>query len=163
MTDKIVTRKMMRTGFLLLAGAALGVALVPLRTNAQAKQSVWDGIYTDAQADRGKGQYAQHCAVCHGIALEGNGESPPLTGEFIPDWGGTTLADLYDKIENTMPLNAPGTLRPAVATEILAYLLKENNFPAAQKELDATPSELGAIRFDVLKPTPAATSRERQR
>jgi S-disulfanyl-L-cysteine oxidoreductase SoxD len=151
-----MTRKMMRTGFALLAAAVLGVALAPRPSHAQARQSVWDGVYTDAQADRGKGQYAQHCAVCHGTALEGNGESPPLTGEFIPDWAGTTLADLYDKIETTMPLNAPGTLRPAIVADILAYLLKENNFPAGQKELDATPATLGAVSFDVTKPKPAA-------
>jgi mono/diheme cytochrome c family protein len=150
-----MTRKMMRTGFALLA-AALGVALAPGQSHAQARQSVWDGVYSDAQADRGKGQYAQHCAVCHGAALEGNGESPPLTGEFIPDWAGTTLADLYDKIETTMPLNAPGTLRPAIAADILAYLLKENNFPAGQKELDTIPAALGTVSFDVTKPKPAA-------
>jgi len=155
-----MSQKLMRTGLAFLAATAFGVTFMPLQTHAQARQSVWDGVYTDAQADRGKGQYGQHCAVCHGTALEGNGESPPLTGEFIPDWAGTTLADLYDKIETTMPLNAPGTLRPAIAADILAYLLKENNFPVGQEELDAT---LGAISFDVTKPKPAAPSRERTR
>lgn len=163
MTDKIVARKMVRCGFVLLAAAVMCITFAPRQTHAQTKQSVWDGVYTGAQADRGKGQYGQHCAVCHGAALEGNGESPPLTGEFIPDWAGTSLADLYDKIETTMPLNAPGTLRPSIAADILAYLLEENNFPAGQKELDATPATLGTISFDVTKPKPAAPSRERAR
>jgi hypothetical protein len=38
---------------------------------------------------------------------------------------GTTLDEFYDKVSTTMPLNAPGTLRPAIAADILAFLLKE--------------------------------------
>ena len=154
-----MTREMMmRGGFLVVA--AFGIVSPP--AHAQARQSVWDGVYTDAQADRGKGQYGQHCAVCHGAALEGNGESPPLVGQFIPDWAGTTLADLYDKIQITMPLNAPGTLRPAIAADILAYLLQANEFSAGDKELTPVPEALRAISFDAHKPKPA-TARGKSR
>ena len=113
----------------------------------------WDGVYTDAQAERGSGQYAQHCAVCHGPALEGNGEAPPLTGEFIPDWAGTTLADVYDKVSVTMPLNAPRTLRPEIAADILAFILKLNGFPAGAKDLKAGSEALKTINF-TSKPGP---------
>jgi len=136
----------------LLAVAAASVA-APLAL-AQTKQSVWDGVYTGAQADRGHLFYAQRCAMCHGPALEGNGETPPLTGEFIPDWAGTSLADLQEKITTTMPLNAPGTLSPAAASDILAYLLQKNNFPAGGAELATAPESLGAISFDASKPKP---------
>jgi S-disulfanyl-L-cysteine oxidoreductase SoxD len=153
-----LTRPLMRSGFLFVIAAAFCGGLAVFEAHAQtrqsteSRQSVWDGVYTDTQADRGKGQYGQHCAVCHGLALEGNGESPPLVGEFIPDWAGTTLSDLYDKIETTMPLNAPGTLRPAIAADVLAYILKENNFPAGANELDATAGALGRFNFDVKRP-----------
>ena len=156
-------RPPMRLGLYFAAAAAFCSGFAAFGAQAQPRQSVWDGVYTDVQADRGKGQYGQHCAVCHGMALEGNGESPPLIGEFIPDWAGTTLADLYDKIETTMPLNAPGTLRPAIATDILAYILRENNFPTGQKELGPAPADLNTINFDVSKPKPAATSRAKAR
>ena len=145
----------------LMVLAAWLVTVAPPKTQAQSRQSVWDGVYTDAQAERGRGQYAQHCAVCHGTALEGNGESPPLVGQFIPDWAGTTLADLDDKIQNTMPLNAPGTLRPAIAADILAYILKANSFPSGQNELDAAPGSLGRIAFEV-KPKPAASRQDKR-
>ena len=108
-------KKILAAAYLILSAASA--------TEAQTTQSIWDGVYTDAQADRGAGQYGQHCAVCHGKALEGNGEAPPLVGQFIPDWAGTTLDMLYEKVQATMPLNAPGTLRPTVAADILAYLL----------------------------------------
>ncbi|HWY63225.1 MAG TPA: cytochrome c [Rhizomicrobium sp.] len=130
----------------------------PFPVQAQTKQSVWDGVYTDAQAERGRAQYAAHCAMCHGPALEGNGEAPPLTGEFIPDWAGMTLADLTDKIRITMPLNAPGTLSPAAAADILAYILKANNFPMGSKELGPGTDLLSAISFDVSKAKPVAAA-----
>ena len=152
-------RPEMRGAILLLA--LIAAFAVPLEAMAQSKPSVWDGVYTDVQAERGEGQYRQHCAVCHGVALEGNGEAPPLVGQLIPDWAGTTLAELYDKISATMPLNAPGTLRPTIAADILAYLLKENNFPAGPKELTSEPGFLNAISFDVFKPKPAATAKSK--
>jgi mono/diheme cytochrome c family protein len=117
----------------------------------------WNGVYTDAQAERGAGQYAQHCAVCHGAALEGNGETPPLTGEFIPDWAGTTLADIYDKITVTMPLNAPGTLRPQTAADILAFILKKNDFPSSSRELSASEGTLKTIAFTASKASVKST------
>ncbi len=43
-------------------------------------------LYTQAQAERGKPLYAQHCANCHGQSLEGT-PSSPLAGErFIAKW-----------------------------------------------------------------------------
>jgi hypothetical protein len=97
--------------------------------------------------------------MCHGPVLEGNGEAPPLTGEFIPDWAGLPLADLFDKISVTMPLNAPGTLRPADAADILAYILKANSFPAGVVELGSAKDTLGTISFDVFKPKPVAATK----
>jgi mono/diheme cytochrome c family protein len=129
---------------------------------AQTTASVWDGVYTDAQADRGRSQHSQHCAMCHGAVLEGNGEAPPLTGEFIPDWGGMTLADLFDKINITMPLNAPGTLSRASTADILAFILKSNNFPAGSKELGSDNDALKSISFDVSKPHPAPTAKAKK-
>jgi mono/diheme cytochrome c family protein len=148
----------MRATLILVSLLAVGpcAILTPLAAQAQTKQSVWDGVYTDGQADRGRAQYAQRCAMCHGPVLEGNGEAPPLTGEFIPDWAGMSLADLHDKIRITMPLNAPGTLTPAAASDVLAYILKADGFPAGSRELGSDLASLGAISFDVSKPRSVA-------
>jgi mono/diheme cytochrome c family protein len=148
----------MRATLILVSLLAVGPCAIPtpLAAQAQTKQSVWDGVYTDGQADRGRAQYAQRCAMCHGPVLEGNGEAPPLTGEFIPDWAGMSLADLHDKIRITMPLNAPGTLTPAAASDVLAYILKADGFPAGSRELGSDLASLGAISFDVSKPRSVA-------
>ena len=113
--------------------------------------SVWDGSYTVQQAQRGAAKYARACVMCHGAALEGNGEAPPLTGRFIPDWAGTSLADLFEKIQVTMPLFAPGSLSASDTADILAFLLQSNNFPAGPKELGAGDA-LKLVSFDAVKP-----------
>jgi mono/diheme cytochrome c family protein len=109
--------------------------------------SVWGGVYDDAQAERGGIKYAQYCAMCHGHDQEGNGEAPPLVGRFIPDWEGTTLMDLFEKIQTTMPLFAPGTLNANDTADILAFLLKANNFPSGTKALEPG-NDLKFINFE---------------
>lgn len=113
--------------------------------------STWDGIYTDAQAARGAERYKAACAMCHGPALEGNGEAPPLVGRFMPDWEGTNLSDLYDKVHDTMPLFAPGMLKPEDTSDMLAFILQANGFPSGAAPL-ATGDVLKTISFDVAKP-----------
>jgi mono/diheme cytochrome c family protein len=121
---------------------------------AQTVKSTWDGVYSDAQATRGSALYFQNCSMCHGPTLGGNGEAPPLVGRFIPDWQGTTLDQLLDKISTTMPLNHPGTLSAAANADLLAFILKANNFPAGTVDLPGADG-LKMIGFDAVKPPPA--------
>ena len=118
--------------------------------------SVWDGAYTRAQAERGAAKYRQMCVMCHGPTLEGNGEAPPLTGRFIPDWAGTSLAELFEKIQATMPLFAPATLSSSDTADVLAFLLQSNNFPAGSAELQAGDG-LKLVSFDASKPAPKSS------
>lgn len=135
---------------LIAAGLVFGTAGLTAPALGQTS-SVWDGVYSDAQAARGAILYRRECVMCHGPALEGNGEAPPLVGRFIPDWEGTKLSDLFDKIRETMPLFAPATLSPTDTSDVLAYILQSNNFPAGAKELEAGDS-LKSISFDARKP-----------
>jgi quinoprotein glucose dehydrogenase len=131
------------------------IAILPLMPVAPALDaSTWDGVYTDAQAVQGGASYKASCAVCHGPVLEGNGEAPPLVGRFMPDWEGTNLSDLYDKIHDTMPLFAPGTLKTEDTTNILAFILQANGFPSGASSLGAGDA-LKTINFDVAKPAAA--------
>ncbi len=132
--------------FILGTGLALCVA-APVRA-----ASTFDGVFTDAQAQRGFEQYLQHCSVCHSASLQGNNESPPLVGRFMPDWEGSPLSDLYDYISGTMPLDRPSSLDAGAYTDIVAYLLKANGLPSGQAELQQ--SNLQFIQFDI-KPPPA--------
>jgi len=138
---------------MMLAGLALVVAVGWTAPALCQTSSVWDGAYTPAQAERGAAKYRQMCVMCHGPALEGNGEAPPLTGRFIPDWAGTSLADLFEKIQATMPLFAPATLNSSDTVDILAFLLQSNKFPAGPAELQGGDT-LKLVSFDASKPAP---------
>jgi mono/diheme cytochrome c family protein len=119
-----------------------GVAL------AQGSVTVLDGSYTAAQAERGQAQYSQNCAACHGSGLTGNGEAPALVGgEFISNWAGLTLGELFERIRTTMPQDNPGKLSRAQYSDILSFILKSNGYPAGQKELDQRTEFLKAIGF----------------
>lgn len=115
--------------------------------------SVWDGIYTDEQAQAGSADFAAHCASCHGANLAGTGEAPALAGaEFLSDFNGETVGDLFDRIRTTMPQDQPGSLARAQYAAILAYILKANNFPAGSKPLDQRSEYLKAIGFSAARP-----------
>ena len=102
---------------------------------AQGNRTVADGVYTAAQAARGQAIYEKQCRGCHGPAL-GGGLGPPLAGTpFLSVWGTSSVADLVDKIEHTMPASNPGTLSRGDATDLVAHLLKTNGFPAGAADL----------------------------
>lgn len=128
--------RLLGTVLLLVAGSA----------TAQTRQSTWDGVYTDAQAGRGRIAYMQNCGRCHGADLSGTFEIPPLVGRFMPYWSGSTLDALFDYVSHAMPLDRPGALSPAANADIVAYLLKANGLPAGAKELSA--DGMQAIHFD---------------
>lgn len=128
----------------------LGLGLLLVAQTAQAR-SVWDGVYTEDQAGRGATAYQQNCSRCHGPNLAGTFEVPPLVGRFVPYWSGSTLDVLVDYITHAMPLGRPGALSPATNTDITAFILKSNGFPAGARELSAESAGQKAITFDATK------------
>ncbi len=116
-------------------------------------KSVWDGVYTKEQAQRGQPLYKQYCASCHGEMLEGIEMAPPLAGaEFLDQWSGQTLGDLFERIRATMPRDKPGRLSRDVNADITAYMLGYNQFPAGNTELSRDTQVLQQIRIDAVKP-----------
>src|SRR4030095_11768338 len=118
-----------------------------------------DGVYSDAQAARGEGSYRQQCANCHGNKLEGV-QGPPLTGDFfISRWQGQPLSDLVNKIRNTMPADAPGSLTSQQSADVTAHILKLGGFPAGKAELASDEPTLSGIGWaqGAGRPAPAST------
>jgi len=125
--------------FLIGVSAAVVVA-------GQAARTVWDGVYTDAQAARGKTLYVNHCAVCHQEGLQGADLAPALKGEeFLLQWSDRTMFELIDRVATTMPQDAPGTLTPQENADIVAYVLQVNKLPAGAGELPSDAATLKAI------------------
>ncbi len=109
-----------------------------------AVSTVWDGVYTADQATRGKAAYEANCSVCHRADL-GGAEGRPLVGsKFWESWGEDSLSSLYSVIRERMPASAPGSLTDRTYTDILAYILQRNEYPAGNREL--TPESVESIQ-----------------
>src|SRR5262245_14648167 len=111
-------------GLAVIAYVCTLVGTFSLVGHARQARTVADGVYSAEQAKRGEQVYQQQCVSCHGNALEG-AVGPMLTGDgFLGAWGGRSLADLVDKIQKTMPLQAPGTLTGTQAIDVAAFILQ---------------------------------------
>ena len=136
-----------------LAVIAAFVCALRAQEPPPSERSVWDGVYTEEQAKRGEELYEKQCSPCHGDKLAGRESAPPLTGgAFLSNWNGLTLGDLFERVRKTMPQNAPGKLSRQQNADILAYMLKFNEFPSGKTELPADPSLLTETRFQAVKP-----------
>jgi mono/diheme cytochrome c family protein len=139
----------MKSAVLLLAlGCATCFAL-----QDQSSATVWDGVYTADQANRGEALYADVCASCHGLALTGGESAPALTGgEFMSNWNGLTVGDLFERIRTSMPADRPGKLTREQNASILARVLQVGGFPAGSAELSTRTEILKQIRIEAVKP-----------
>ena len=123
------------------------VVLAALMVAAQTK-TTGDSVYTAAQAARGETVYSASCASCHAPDLSGKGQASSLAGrDFNDAWNGQSLADLFERIQTTMPADAPGTLKPAETADVIAFLLSKASFPAGDSELPAEAPALKEITF----------------
>jgi S-disulfanyl-L-cysteine oxidoreductase SoxD len=125
-------------------------------TQATQTRSVTAPVYSGEQATRGQQTYHAQCVTCHGDTLAGL-VGPPLAGEaFFSTWGGRSVKDLVDKIENTMPPQAAVHLSRQQATDIAAYLLQVGGFPAGQDELTAV--ALTQVAFPPARSAPGSNA-----
>jgi S-disulfanyl-L-cysteine oxidoreductase SoxD len=129
--------------------------------------SVWDGVYTEAQAKRGQALYSQNCSRCHGATLTEGEEAPALAGgTFLANWGGLTVGDLFERMRTTMPQDDPGKLSSQQYADILAFVLSGNEFPAGKTEVGTHAEMLKMIQIDPNKPAskeaPAAVAKAGQ-
>src|SRR5215213_8222485 len=115
---------------------------------AQATKSVNDGVYTAEQAKKGEAVYKEQCASCHGDNLEGAGPMPALSGkDFLTNWQGKTVGDLFEKTHTSMPATAPGSLTPEQVADLMAYVLSVGKYPAGTMPLDTKMETLLQIKL----------------
>ncbi|MBI3049713.1 MAG: c-type cytochrome [Acidobacteria bacterium] len=97
---------------------------------ATSQRSVWDGVYTGAQAARGEARHKTSCSSCHEDGL-------PRGEAFARNWSGSDVESLFRRIRDSMPPGAPASLSDAEYLDIVAYMLRVNGFPAGRDELRA--------------------------
>jgi mono/diheme cytochrome c family protein len=115
---------------LILAGGGVAAA----QSTAPSTTTVWQGVYSEAQAARGKVEYTTHCASCHRDDLSGYNDI--LKGaRFMEKNRESALHLFFEKTKTTMPRGAPASLTDKAYVDIVSYVLKVNEFPAGAAEL----------------------------
>ena len=140
-----------RGAFLAIA-AVLATGLSYSVVTAQNK-TVWDGVYTEAQATRGQALFGEKCATCHGPDMSG-GDAPSLVGsEFGGNWDDLSLGDLADRLRISMPQDNPQSLSREQVADLVSVILKGNRVPAGTTDLPIQPEYLRMIKYKANKPS----------
>jgi mono/diheme cytochrome c family protein len=144
-------RQLTATRFVVVS--ALFCALCVDYIAASQAQTIWSGVYTEAQAYRGEKIADTSCIGCHGSGLDGGDSGPKLVGEmFLANWSSQSVAQLFDWVREAMPSDAPGTLSKDDTAAVLAYILKLNKMPAGKQPLPTDNDALARIQFVADKP-----------
>ena len=139
------------------ATGALVLMMSAAATNgvtAQEDGSIWDGVYTQEQADRGKKVNSGLCAKCHGERGDGANEPDQPGGpaiarfSFLRKWENTSLASLFEYIRTEMPPDNPGSRTDQEYIDALAYMLVMSGAPAGDTELTSDPETLDRIYIE---------------
>jgi mono/diheme cytochrome c family protein len=127
---------------LFVSGALFAAALTTAGASGQAPAKTTNsGVYTAAQAERGKAIFEAKCTACHDTAR--------FTGDvFLDAWVGKPLKDVFDVASGTMPEDNPGSLPQQEYGDILAFFLRLNEFPAGEAELKGEASAMAAITIE---------------
>lgn len=109
----------------------------PVAQADDAAPTAEDGLFTLEQAERGERVYQAECASCHAPDMRGGPAARGLSGlTFRYQWADRPLAALFDAMREKMPPGKPGALRAQAYLDLLAAILKRNDFPAGEAELE---------------------------
>jgi mono/diheme cytochrome c family protein len=126
----------------------IGAAAIAAASVAAQSRTVWDGVYTEAQATRGRELYSVKCQSCHGADLNGGEQAPPLIGiGFQSNWNGLNAGDLSERIRVSMPLGAEGSLSRQQVSDVIAAIFKAGDYPAGASELPRESDVLKTIQI----------------
>ena len=125
-----------------------------LRAGQVPARSAKEGVYTTAQAGQGKTAYDDKCASCHGSMASVTPDMAPLLNDsgFQNLWRDRSLAQLFERIRETMPQDKPNTLSPEETAALVAYILNGNQLPAGETALPTDLEILKEIRVDAGEP-----------
>ena len=90
-------------------------------------KTVNDGVFTEAQVSSGQVVYDSQCKTCHNMRFY---------RDTLRSWSNQPLLYLWENIMGTMPADNPGSLMFEEYTDVIAYILSENGFPAGDATLD---------------------------
>lgn len=134
------------------APAAAETPAAPAAPAADAKLTTNSGVYSEAQATAGKAVYDANCSLCHGAKLRGTPGGPSISGgAHVKKWTSASIGDLYTFIHTNMPPGKAGSLPPEQYLAVVAYLMKNDGWPAGENDLPADEDALSKI---IIEPVP---------
>jgi mono/diheme cytochrome c family protein len=144
----------MRKSLIITAVAFVAAAAWSITGYGQTPRTVWDGVYSAAQAEHGEKVFADQCSSCHGPEMRGGPGAPALVGpDFEFSWDKMPVGGLYDYVRMFMPPGQAANISDAEVVDVVAALLKGNGFPASEAAtLPATKDELDTITVLFTKP-----------
>ena len=134
--------------------AFVACAALNAQQAAPSPRTVWDGAYTDAQAERARGTFNTRCANCHQLSLpdgppvgQVGAQGGPVVGpKFWKNFQQRTVGEMLAWVSKNMPNGAQaGTLPAQTYADLVALILKVNDFPAGSVEV--APETVADIRI----------------
>ncbi len=108
---------------IILAMASLAASQLGM---AQDK-TVKDGVFTAEQVAAGQVVYSTSCETCHDMRFY---------RDILKSYNNQPVLWLWESILGNMPVDNPGSLMVDEYTNVIAYILSENGFPAGDVKLD---------------------------
>lgn len=135
-----------RASVMVLLALVASSAAMPTHSAAQtAPTSTTAGVYTAAQANKGRNVFQANCLGCHTTASHAG-------AAFEQKWFNRSLSDLFDYLSSMMPKSAPGSLTEDEYVWVTAYVLRLNGMPPGSVELNPDPKWLKAVRIEAVPP-----------
>lgn len=128
-----------------------------VQADARTDANTGGGYYTLEQAKTGEELFAQNCASCHGMNLEGL-SGPPLAGDVFKndvEFNKITASQLFGFITTQMPYDRPGRLTKEQYELIFTYILYRNHYPSG-----STPFSSSALEKVKLLPFPKVDDKQ---
>lgn len=117
----------------------------PAPASAATPRTLLDGVFTDAQASRGRTTYAAHCGSCHST-------SEFSRAGFLAGWRGQSVFALHVHIRDLMPFDNPGSLSPEQYTDVLTYIFSLHALPGGAQELPPDSAAQAAVLIETREP-----------
>ena len=136
------------TCFALVAVATSMTASLLEAQDSDTIVTIWDGVYTAGQAERGKATFDLSCSRCHNSDLTGSDRGPTLVGDkFLANWLDGNLEALFSFIRDQMPQGSANIVNDAGKADVLAYILQRNSYPTGKTELPPDTGKLEMVQI----------------
>jgi mono/diheme cytochrome c family protein len=134
----------MRVSTFIVVAAVASLSSVAIVASQAPTKTTNSGVYTAAQADRGKKTFSEKCSGCH--------EPSRFSGDaFHESWDGKAMKEIWDIASGTMPEDNPGSLKQQEYADILAYFLSLNEYATGDAELQPGAAPMAAIKIEKKK------------